>query len=80
MKDNHCTVCPKKCHYSKHVKAPKIYVTKTKKEMRTLEDLKKRHVKKFAENISLMEKQKEELQELEKVKHSTMIQLLYFNM
>ncbi|XP_056307203.1 uncharacterized protein LOC130218910 [Danio aesculapii] len=68
MRKNHCTVCTNKCHYSKHIKAPKIYVTKTKKEKRTNEDLKKKCDEKIKTNESAIKKLEEELQELEKEK------------
>ncbi|XP_039541141.1 uncharacterized protein LOC120488458 [Pimephales promelas] len=72
MKDYHCTVCTNKCHSSKHVKEAKIYVTKTKKEKRIDEDLKKKYdddnIIKVREGESVVQKLKEELQELEKVK------------
>ncbi|XP_039541142.1 uncharacterized protein LOC120488459 [Pimephales promelas] len=71
MKDDHCTVCTNKCHSSKHVKEAKIYETKTKKEKRTNEDLKKKYddnIIKVREGESVVQKLKEELQELEKVK------------
>jgi len=71
MKDYHCTVCTNKCHYSKHVKEAKIYVTKTKKEKRTDEDLKKKYddnINQVRDGEILAKKLEEELQELEKVK------------
>ncbi|KAL0156116.1 hypothetical protein M9458_047362, partial [Cirrhinus mrigala] len=66
MKNNHCKVCTNKCHYSKHVKEAKIYETKTKKEKRTYEDLKKQYEGKIDDNESVVKKLGEELQELEK--------------
>ncbi|KTF86010.1 hypothetical protein cypCar_00037859 [Cyprinus carpio] len=68
MKDDHCTVCTNKCHYSKHVKSAKIYVAKTRKEKRTYEDLKKKYDDKINDGVSLVKKMTEELQELEKKK------------
>ncbi|XP_077075348.1 uncharacterized protein LOC143726529 [Siphateles boraxobius] len=73
MKDYHCTVCTNKCHYSKHVKEAKIYETKTKKEKRTYEDLKKKYddnIIKVRDSESLVKRLKEELHklEMEKVK------------
>ncbi|XP_048030542.1 uncharacterized protein LOC125257826 [Megalobrama amblycephala] len=65
MKDNHCTVCKNKCHYSKHVKGANIYVTKTKKEKRTNEALKKEFDGKIGVSESLVKKLEEELKELE---------------
>ncbi|XDV48051.1 hypothetical protein PO909_017549 [Leuciscus waleckii] len=71
MKDNHCTVCTNKCHYSKHVKAAQIYVTKTKKEKRTYEDLKKKYDDKLMDDLSVLKKLEEELQELNKEKEKS---------
>ncbi|RXN30705.1 stonustoxin subunit beta-like protein [Labeo rohita] len=68
MKNDHCTVCTNKCHYSKHVKGAKIYVTKTKIEKRTYEDLKKKYVDKIGDGVFVAKKLEEELQELEKEK------------
>ncbi len=64
MKDNYCTVCTKKCYYTKHVKEAKRYVPVTKKEKRTFEDLKKKYDKKIGDGVSLVKKLGEELQEL----------------
>ncbi|KAK7123298.1 hypothetical protein R3I93_021647 [Phoxinus phoxinus] len=72
--NDHCTVCTKKCHYSKHVKEAKIYVTKTKKEKRTYEDLKKKCEDKIGDGVSVVQKLKEELQELEKEKIKRVIE------
>ncbi|XP_051741265.1 uncharacterized protein LOC127507874 [Ctenopharyngodon idella] len=68
MKNNHCTVCTNKCHYSTHVKEAKIY--ETKKEKRTYEELKKKYEDKIRDGESVVKKLEEELQELqmEKVK------------
>ncbi|XDV48158.1 hypothetical protein PO909_017624 [Leuciscus waleckii] len=68
MKDDHCTVCTNKCHYKEHVKAAKMYVTKTKKEKRTYEELKKKCNDKIGDSVSVVQKLEEELQELEKEK------------
>ncbi|KAK7118880.1 hypothetical protein R3I94_022404 [Phoxinus phoxinus] len=68
IKDDHCTVCTKKCHYSKHVKEAKIYESKTRKEKRTYEELKKKYDVKIGGGVSLAKKLEEELQELDKEK------------
>ncbi|CAM4724262.1 unnamed protein product [Leuciscus chuanchicus] len=68
MRNNHCTVCTKKCHYNKHVKDAKIYVTKTKKEKRTYEELKKKYDDKIGDGEAVVQKLEEELQELEREK------------
>ncbi|XP_056318539.1 uncharacterized protein LOC130232585 [Danio aesculapii] len=43
MSNNHCTVCSGKCHYSKHVKENKKYVTKTEATIMTFNELKKEY-------------------------------------
>ncbi|XP_051958004.1 uncharacterized protein LOC127626114 isoform X2 [Xyrauchen texanus] len=43
MKNNNCTVCTGKCHYTKHVKENKKYVIKTKKVPQTFKDLEKEY-------------------------------------
>uniref|UniRef100_A0A8C2HPV9 Uncharacterized protein n=1 Tax=Cyprinus carpio TaxID=7962 RepID=A0A8C2HPV9_CYPCA len=68
MKNYHCTVCTKKCHYSKHVKTAQIYVTNTKKEKRTDEDLKKELNEKIVHGVSLVKRLEDDLQELEEEK------------
>ncbi|KAL1248233.1 hypothetical protein QQF64_021551 [Cirrhinus molitorella] len=68
MKNDHCTVCTKKCKYTEHVKHPKIYQISTKKEKRTYEDLKKKYEDKIGDCVFVVKKLKEELHELEKEK------------
>uniref|UniRef100_A0A671PKF5 AIG1-type G domain-containing protein n=2 Tax=Sinocyclocheilus anshuiensis TaxID=1608454 RepID=A0A671PKF5_9TELE len=63
MRNNHCTVCTHRCHYSKHIKSAKIYVITTKKEKRTFEDLKKKYDNKIRDD----EKELQE-SEIEKIK------------
>ncbi|XP_067291757.1 uncharacterized protein [Pseudorasbora parva] len=77
MRNNHCTVCTNKCHYSKHVKEAKIYVTKTKKEKRINEKLKKEYDDKIDASDSLVKKLGEELQELEKEKIKLVIEAFH---
>nr|XP_021325914.1 immune-associated nucleotide-binding protein 10-like [Danio rerio] len=77
MRKNHCTVCSNKCHYSKHIKTPKIYVTRTKKEKRTNEDLKKKYDEKIKTNESAIKKLEEELRELEKEKMRSVFEAFY---
>ncbi|XP_039537236.1 uncharacterized protein LOC120485501 [Pimephales promelas] len=43
MKDDHCTVCSGKCHYSEHVKENKKYVTKTEDVKMTFNKLKQEY-------------------------------------
>ncbi|XP_058620584.1 uncharacterized protein LOC131532811 [Onychostoma macrolepis] len=66
MTNNHCTVCTNKCHYSKHIKEAKIYATRTKREKRTYEDLKKKYDDKFDYGVSLAKELRQ--LEIEKVK------------
>ncbi|KAK3571369.1 hypothetical protein QTP86_008928 [Hemibagrus guttatus] len=66
MTKNYCTVCPEKCHYSLHVKEGKIYVTKTRKVKKTLEDLKKSYEKESGENKRWIRQLEEEISEQEK--------------
>jgi len=77
MKDENCTVCTNKCHYSEHVKEAKIYETKTRKEKRTYEDLKKEYDGKIGDGVSVVQKLEEELQELEKEKIKLVFQAFH---
>ncbi|XP_060731213.1 uncharacterized protein LOC132849054 isoform X1 [Tachysurus vachellii] len=43
MKNDHCTVCTRKCHYSKHVKENKKYVTKSNKTKVIYAEIKKKY-------------------------------------
>lgn len=43
MKDNHCTVCTRKCHYSRHARENKKYVTVTKTVTMTFDELQKEY-------------------------------------
>ncbi|XP_056119687.1 uncharacterized protein LOC130097037 [Rhinichthys klamathensis goyatoka] len=66
--NDQCTVCTNKCSFTKHVKEAKIYETKTKKEKRTYEELKKKYdhnIIKVRDGEILVQRLKEELQELE---------------
>ncbi|KAI5104662.1 hypothetical protein C0J45_6288, partial [Silurus meridionalis] len=40
MRNAHCTICTGKCHYTKHVKENKKYVTRSKETKMTFNDLK----------------------------------------
>ncbi|KAF5905952.1 septin-8-like isoform X3, partial [Clarias magur] len=70
MSEGKCTVCTGKCPYSDHVKEDKIYVVKTRRVKKTLEELKRKYentsetVKSI---ISRLKSDKEE-QERQKVK------------
>ncbi|XP_052399187.1 uncharacterized protein LOC127946562 isoform X3 [Carassius gibelio] len=77
MKNNRCTVCTNKCHYSNHVKEAKIYVTKTKKEKKTLKDLKKKYDSEISDGVSEVKILEEELQELEKEKRNLVIEAFH---
>ncbi|KAF7706901.1 hypothetical protein HF521_020155 [Silurus meridionalis] len=43
MKHDHCTVCTGKCHYTKHVRENKKYVTRSRQTIMTYADLKKQY-------------------------------------
>ncbi|XP_053537622.1 uncharacterized protein LOC124628290 isoform X2 [Ictalurus punctatus] len=43
MKNGRCTVCPGKCHYTKHVREDKKYVTHSEEIMVTFDDFKKQY-------------------------------------
>ncbi|XP_056318537.1 uncharacterized protein LOC130232583 [Danio aesculapii] len=43
MSNNHCTVCSGKCHYNKHVKENKKYVTKTEATIMTFNELQQQY-------------------------------------
>ncbi|XP_016295466.1 uncharacterized protein LOC107653302 [Sinocyclocheilus anshuiensis] len=45
MKEDHCTVCTNKCHYSKHNKEDKKYVTTTKTVTMTFDELQQKYPK-----------------------------------
>uniref|UniRef100_A0A8C2BAR9 AIG1-type G domain-containing protein n=1 Tax=Cyprinus carpio TaxID=7962 RepID=A0A8C2BAR9_CYPCA len=68
MKDKKCVICTKKCHFKEHVKGAKIYVTKTKKEKRTYEKLKKKYEKEIGDGVLVVKMLEEELQATEKEK------------
>ncbi|XP_053195575.1 septin-8-B-like [Scomber japonicus] len=73
MKRGRCTVCTKKCPLSDHVKEKWIYVNKTRKVQKTLQDMKEKYEKNKSENEkekSLMENLQTGMKELtaEKIK------------
>ncbi|KAM9487799.1 uncharacterized protein Hap1MRO34_004945 [Clarias gariepinus] len=75
MSEGKCTVCTGKCHYSAHVKEKKIYVVKTRKVNKTLEELKRKYDKTFVEIKSLISKLKSEKEEKENmIKPSSTLQ------
>ncbi|KAI4886335.1 hypothetical protein NFI96_000179 [Prochilodus magdalenae] len=55
MKDGHCTVCTGKCHYSKHVREEKKYITKSEKVTMKYTDVMKQYesIDKSAGGISI---------------------------
>ncbi|XP_074474390.1 uncharacterized protein LOC141757667 [Sebastes fasciatus] len=69
IKDGRCTVCTGKCPLSDHVKEKCIYVTKTRKVKKTLQDVKEKYEKNKTgseSKLSLLEtlqKEKKKLQE-----------------
>lgn len=60
MKDNHCTVCTRKCHHSKHVKENKKYVTTTEKVTMTFDNLKQEYENTGEKTITVYDKTKYE--------------------
>ncbi|XP_016314167.1 uncharacterized protein LOC107667083 [Sinocyclocheilus anshuiensis] len=66
--NNHCTVCPNKCHIDNHTKEPKIPEPKTTKEKNTNTDLKMEYDGKVKDGESLVKKLNNELHKLEKKK------------
>ncbi|XP_053485771.1 uncharacterized protein LOC128610461 [Ictalurus furcatus] len=71
MKNEHCTSCTGKCHYTDHVREDKKYVTRSEETTSTYYDLKKEYEssKKQEEEKTSMEKRlKEELTKNEKEK------------
>ncbi|KAM8743842.1 uncharacterized protein AB9X84_018049 isoform 1-T1 [Acanthopagrus schlegelii] len=71
MKDGRCTKCTRKCPVSDHVKEDWIYVTKTRRVKKTLQDVKKKYENQKSEcdkKTSLLEKLQKEMNELEKDK------------
>ncbi|KAM8742964.1 uncharacterized protein AB9X84_017443 [Acanthopagrus schlegelii] len=68
MKDGRCTSCTRKCPVSDHVKEDWIYVTKTRRVKKTLQDLKGTYEKEKSDFESLLKDLKEEMKELEKDK------------
>ncbi|XP_030634748.1 uncharacterized protein LOC115815919 [Chanos chanos] len=68
MEDGNCTVCTNKCHYTQHVKERTIYVSKTRKVKKTMEDLKKEYEKDLGEKESVVAKLQDEIIKAEKGK------------
>ncbi|KAM8743733.1 uncharacterized protein AB9X84_017979 [Acanthopagrus schlegelii] len=68
MKDGRCTSCSGKCPVSDHVKENWIYVTKTRRVKKTLQDVKKKYEKQKSDFESLLKDLKEQMRELEKDK------------
>uniref|UniRef100_A0A3Q3M7P5 Septin-type G domain-containing protein n=1 Tax=Mastacembelus armatus TaxID=205130 RepID=A0A3Q3M7P5_9TELE len=73
MKGGHCTSCSGKCPVSAHVKEKWIYVTKTRKVEKTLEELKEKYEKKLMaeseKNLSLLETLEEKMETLKTEKN-----------
>ncbi|XP_051279789.1 uncharacterized protein LOC127376699 isoform X1 [Dicentrarchus labrax] len=71
MKDGRCTSCTRKCPVSAHVKEKWIYVNKTRKVQKTLEEVKEKYEKNKTESestLSLLENLKKKTEELQKDK------------
>ncbi|XP_005470620.1 uncharacterized protein LOC100702966 isoform X1 [Oreochromis niloticus] len=67
IKDGCCTVCTNKCPASDHVKENWIYVTKTKKVQKTVQEMKEKYEKNKSEShkkLSLLENLKKEMDQL----------------
>ncbi|XP_021325915.2 uncharacterized protein [Danio rerio] len=62
MENNHCTVC--RCHYNKHIKEARIYVTKTRKEKTINQVLKNKYLEKKSIKESDVKKLEKELQDI----------------
>uniref|UniRef100_A0A7N8WPS6 Uncharacterized LOC113124208 n=1 Tax=Mastacembelus armatus TaxID=205130 RepID=A0A7N8WPS6_9TELE len=72
MKGGRCTSCSGKCPVSDHVKEKWIYVTRTRKVKKTLEELKAKYEENKAEsekNLSLLETLEEEMETLKTEKN-----------
>ncbi|XP_045923544.1 uncharacterized protein LOC123982167 [Micropterus dolomieu] len=71
MKGGRCTSCTRKCPVSDHVKEKWIYVTKTRKVQKTLQDVKEKYEKGKAgceETTSLLETLEKQMEKLQKGK------------
>ncbi|XP_045923541.1 uncharacterized protein LOC123982166 [Micropterus dolomieu] len=71
MKDGRCTSCTRKCPVSDHVKENWIYVTKTRKVQKTLQDVKEKYERGKAgceETTSLLETLEKQMEKLQKEK------------
>ncbi|XP_038590426.1 septin-2-like [Micropterus salmoides] len=71
MKDGRCTSCTRKCPVSDHVKEKWIYVTKTRKVQKTLQDVKEKYERGKAgceETTSLLETLEKQMEKLQKEK------------
>jgi len=53
MKSDFCTICPKKCHYSKHFNADTIYINIMEEEYVTCDDLLKNYEVALGKTINL---------------------------
>ncbi|KAM8743514.1 uncharacterized protein AB9X84_017852 [Acanthopagrus schlegelii] len=72
MKDGRCTSCTRKCPVSDHVKEDWIYVTKTRRVKKTLQDVKKKYEENKTElesKLSLLENLEKKMKEREKEKY-----------
>ncbi|KAG1937926.1 uncharacterized protein LOC120461215 [Pimephales promelas] len=68
MKDDHCTVCSGKCHYSKHVREDKKYVTETKDVIMTFNNLKQEYCSIMKESENKIGIEEQLIRDLEKTK------------
>uniref|UniRef100_A0A3Q1GLJ0 AIG1-type G domain-containing protein n=1 Tax=Acanthochromis polyacanthus TaxID=80966 RepID=A0A3Q1GLJ0_9TELE len=75
MKGGRCTSCTRKCRVEDHVKEEWIYVTKTRRVKKTLEDMKQKYEKNQAEGqkkSSLLEDLRTEMIQLEAEKNQVL--------
>ncbi|MCJ8728087.1 hypothetical protein PDJAM_G00000300 [Pangasius djambal] len=68
MSEDKCTVCTGRCHYTKHVKEGKMYVVKTRRVKKTMEDLKRKYEKESDEIKSLISRLTHEKEEQDRQK------------
>ncbi|XP_040053352.2 uncharacterized protein LOC120831720 [Gasterosteus aculeatus] len=71
MKEGRCTSCTNKCPVADHVKEGYMYVTKTRKVEKTLEDVKKKYEENKAQNeksLDILESLEKEMETLEALK------------